>query len=75
MIQDDLQSEPDFHTDIAQHRLGTELSLIFACCYKLLQTSDSILSHDQLLLLQQIQKSAEAIRDLRAELTTISHEA
>ena len=53
---------------------GTELSLIFACCYKLRQTSDSVLSGDQLMLLQQIQKSAEAIRDLRPELTTDADE-
>lgn len=54
----------------AQHRLGTELSLIFACCHKLRETRDSVLSRDHLMLLQQIQKSAEAIRDLRPRLTS-----
>jgi hypothetical protein len=65
------QVENQLHSSVgrAQHRLGTELSLIFACCHKLRQMSDSVLSHDQLILLQRIEKSAEAIRDLRPELT------
>jgi hypothetical protein len=65
------QLENEIHKSAvnAQHRLGTELSLIFACCYKLRQTSDSVLSGDQIMLLEQIQKSAEAIRDLRTDLT------
>jgi hypothetical protein len=68
------QLEEECRAGKAHHRLGTELSLIFACCYKLRQTSDSVLSGDQLMLLQQIQKSAEAIRDLRPELTADADE-
>ena len=58
----------------AQHRLGTDLSLIFACCYKLRRSTDSVLSGDQIMLLQQIQKSAKAIRDLRIEPTADADE-
>ncbi|HEX9442613.1 MAG TPA: hypothetical protein VGA73_00765, partial [Candidatus Binatia bacterium] len=52
-----------------QHQLGTELGLIFACCYKLRQSLQAI-SQDQLLQLSRIERSAGKIRDLRAELLT-----
>jgi hypothetical protein len=63
-MENQIESELRKSAAKAQHRLGAELSLIFACCHKLRQMSDSVLSGDQLMLLQQIQKSAEAIRDL-----------
>jgi hypothetical protein len=52
----------------AQHRLGTELSLIFAYCYKLRQSAEKPLSTNQVQILSKIQRSAENIRDLRSEI-------
>jgi len=51
-----------------EHRLGTELSLIFAYCHKLRQSVDRPLSQTQARILSRIQQSAENIRDLRAEI-------
>jgi len=50
------------------HRLGTELSLIFAYCDQLRQNGEAALSPNQVLILSRIQRSAENIRDLRAEI-------
>jgi|GEM_PF-3245633 hypothetical protein len=68
-MENHLETEMDVYMGQPQHRLGTELSLIFACCDKLRESTRNSLSGDQLMLLQKIQRSAEAIRDLRPELT------
>ena len=52
----------------AQHRLGTELGVIFACCYKLRQNTARSLPPEAIALLRRIQRSAECIRDLRDQL-------
>jgi hypothetical protein len=52
----------------AQHRLGTELGVIFACCYKLRQNTARSLPPEAVALLHRIQRSAESIRDLRGQL-------
>jgi hypothetical protein len=68
-MENQIENEIGTEAGKAEHRLSTELSVIFACCYKLRHIGDTVLSRDQLALLQRIQKSAEAIRDLRPELT------
>jgi len=63
-----LEHHPDEPCDrlaAAQHRLGTELGVIFACCHKLRQSTERALRPDSLALLHRIQRSAESIRDLR----------
>ncbi|HEY1268376.1 MAG TPA: hypothetical protein VGH16_14070 [Candidatus Binatia bacterium] len=62
------QDEPYDRLAEAQHRLGTELGVIFACCYKLRQGTEKPLSPEAAALLHRIQRSAESIRDLRIQL-------
>jgi hypothetical protein len=62
------QDEPYDRLSQAQHQLGTELGVIFACCYKLRRGAGEVLPPEAAALLHKIQRSAESIRDLRVHL-------
>ncbi len=66
------QHEPSDRLAEAQHRLGTELGVIFACCYKLTQGTE--MPPEAVALLRRIQRSAEAIRDLRGQLIALGRD-
>jgi K+-sensing histidine kinase KdpD len=57
----------ELHTNLS-HKLRTELSVIFACCFLLRETHEETLSDDQLRQLRKIEHSARKIHDLSKNL-------
>lgn len=66
-MQEPSNTERSFSNNL-QHELGTQLSVIFACCFLLRETLREILSEEQQGQLDKIERSAERIRDLRTGL-------
>ena len=68
------ENGPYDRLSLAQHKLGTELGVIFACCYKLREGTARPLPPEAVALLHKIQRSAEIIRATRGQLIAAGHD-